>query len=326
MLRPPSLAILLLVLLVPLCAAAQDSRTEVARRELLERAERARTEGNHTAALDLATQAARIRQTPSLRLLLAQEHRALGRLVEAFDHATGCVREAEADVTLRNRERLIEVCRSLAAEVEPSLGRIAIHVTPSTAPGLRVRVAGAEFPVALLGVPSPSTPGHVEVRVEAEGFEAATRAADVVAGRESRVDMTLTRTGAVDVPRAAPAAMSPTPTSTRSEGTGAAPWVLVGGGAAVLGAAAVLFVMSNGARDDRDTACGANGCLDRARDDDARYRDMLLGANVALGVGTAATIGGLVWWLVGRSSARPSAQASVAPLAQGALFEVGGTL
>lgn len=326
MLRPPSLATLLLVLLVPLSAAAQDSRTEVARREILERAERARAEGNHTAALDLATQAARIRQTPSLRLLLAQEHRALGRLVEALDHATGCVREAEADATLRNRERLIEVCRSLAAEVEPSLGRIAIHVTPSAAPSLRVRVAGAELPVALLGVPSPSMPGRIEVRIEAEGFEAATRAADVVAGRESRVDVTLTRTGAAEVPRAAPVAATQTPISTQSGGPGAAPWVLVGGGAAVLGAAAVLFAMSNGARDDRDTACGVNGCLDRARDDDARYRDLLLGANVALGVGAAATLGGLVWWLVGRGSTRSSAWASVAPLAQGALLEIGGTL
>ena len=69
-----------------------------------------------------------------------------------------------------------------------------------------------------------------------------------------------------------------------------------------------------------------NHGLDRARDDDARYRDLLLGANVALGVGAAASIGGLVWWLVGRGSMRSSARASVAPLARGALLEIGGTL
>ena len=68
-------------------ATAQTSPTEIARRDLLDQAEAARAAGDHARALDLATRASQLRVTPSLRLLLAQEHQALGHVLEALDQS-----------------------------------------------------------------------------------------------------------------------------------------------------------------------------------------------------------------------------------------------
>lgn len=172
-------------------AHAQDGRADIARRDLLTRVEAARAAGDHAEALRLGMQAAEIRNTPSLRVVLAQEHQALGHLLAALDQASACVREANADATLRNRDAILATCRSIAAEVEGRLGRIVVEVTPRDATGLRVTVGGADLPRALLGVATPSMPGAVEVRVEAEGMEPTTRTVTLRAGAIETVQLAL---------------------------------------------------------------------------------------------------------------------------------------
>ncbi len=313
----------------PVAVYAQDSRSEVARRDLLERAERARSSGDHAAALTLAMQAAQIRQTPSLRLMLAQEHRTAGHLVEALDHATACVREAQADVSLRNREQLVEVCRTLAAEVEPSIGRLTVRVTPASAAGLRVRVGDTDLPTSLLGVPSPVMPGRVAVRVEAHGFRAASRDVVVAAGSAAQVDVALDAEGTTSSNETAQGVAAATATDSRStstRGPGAGPWVVVGLGAAGVAAGVALFVLSNGAQSRRDDACGSAGCQESARADDESYRSLLYGADVAFGIGGAAVAGGLIWWLAAPRGRSAQTTAAIVPSRDGVTVQIGGSL
>jgi hypothetical protein len=126
--------------------------------------------------------------------MIAQQHRALGHLVDALFQATECAREAEADATLHHRQRAIALCRALAAQLEPSLGRLAVEVSPATAPGLRVRIGEAELSRALLGVAAPMLPGHLRVQIEATGFVPVTRDVDLVAGHNDTVTIQLTPT------------------------------------------------------------------------------------------------------------------------------------
>lgn len=208
------IATLTCVTVAPRLARAQDSRAELARRDLLSRAERARAAGDHAEALALGRQAAEIRATPSLRFMLAQEHRALGHLVDAFDQASACAREADADAAVRNRELLLENCRSLAAEVEPMLARLAVDVAPRSVDGLRVLVGESELPRVLLGVPMPTMPGPVVVRVEATGVAPLTRTLTLAAGHVETLSIELPRPAASDrvessPPRAAELTVAP---------------------------------------------------------------------------------------------------------------------
>lgn len=166
--RPLARAALSLGLLAaPSLALAQNSPAELARRDLIRRAEAARRAGDHALAADLGGRAVQIRSTPSLRMMVAQESEAIDRPVDALDHARNCVREAEADPRLRFRARILATCRAVASRAEGRVGSLVVNVPPSPPEGLRVRVNGAELPPALWGVAYPLAPGAVVVEATA---------------------------------------------------------------------------------------------------------------------------------------------------------------
>jgi hypothetical protein len=92
--------------------ALAQTTNDALRRDLLAQAEQARDPGDHARSVDLATRAAQLRMTPSLGLMIAQEHEQLGHVVEAIDYARRCASDAAGDGTLR--ERIARNCRELA--------------------------------------------------------------------------------------------------------------------------------------------------------------------------------------------------------------------
>jgi hypothetical protein len=315
---------LITVLSLPLTAAAQESTAELARRELLTQAEGASDGGDHARALELATRAARVRMTPSLRLLLAQEHNALGHTIAALDAATRCEREVQADTTLRNRERLLATCAELSATLRARVGRVVVRLEDPP-PGARVTVNGEALAAALWGVAWPALPGAVVVVVEADGYAPFRREVELAAGREETVAVALVAVAA------SPAPPAPTPTRTVAAtrgGAGAGPWVLLGAGALSAGAGLVFWRLQEGALADRDAACTTRACQPAAYEANDAARTWNLAANVAWGVGGAAAAGGALWWLLARPARTPSPTAwsvTVAPLARGAAIVGGGT-
>ncbi len=326
--------ILLAALTFGAAASAQTGPAEVARRDLLRDADAARDAGDHARALELATRAAQIRMTTSLRLLLAQEQEATGHLVEALDHASGCVREAEADTTLHNRERLQRICGALVASITPRIGNVVVQV-PSPPPGLVVRVAGHEVNAALYGVPLPVMPGRVVVEVGGEGIEPSREEVQVAAGaraevrprvqrHEERAARTPLRT-AVD-----PRVVSVAPAERRGPGVG--PWVLVGLGAASAVAGGVLLAVASAYHSDSGNLCPALTCrsdadIQTARGLDDSYVTFWNSGIAALSAGGAVVAVGLLWYAVApRGERSRSVSWSVAPTALGVSLSVGGDL
>lgn len=97
----------------------------------------------------------------------------------------------------------------------------------------------------------------------------------------------------------------------RSVGAGAAPWVVVGVGAASLVVSGVFFALRGAALSDRDAACGTStgvcalgtdasfAAATRAQSDAHTFNAL---TNVSLGVGAAALAGGVLWWALARST------------------------
>lgn len=261
----------LFVLAVPRLAAAQDPRAEIARRELLQQAERARARGDHAGAVTFGTRALEIRATPSLRLMLAQAHEALGHPLDALDQATACAREAIADSSLRNREQLIEGCRELSETLGARVARVVLRVTPREAPGLRVRIGDREVPTTLLGIPMPVVPGSVSVVAESSDARTARRTLTLAPGRTQEIELSLAQTApnqaATPQPTAAmtadvPSPIAPAPTD---DGVVASParrtwgWVALGLGIVGLGIGIGGVVMREGGAIDYNGAPLSNG-------------------------------------------------------------------
>jgi len=305
-------------------AQAQTSREELARRELIERAEAAQTAGNHADAVRLGAQAAAIRQHPSLRLFLAGEYQQLNRFVEALAEARACVREAENDRSLRNRDRIRTACNEIATAAEPRIGRVQVQVQGTLPEGAEVHVGEEEVRASLLGAPLPVSPGELRVRVEAPGFEPFSVNVTVASQQTVVVPVRLVAVAAPVAPPVAPVtpvapvapvvAVTPpvmpvaphtAPPPPESRGPGAGPWVLMGVGAASLIGGVVSFSASISAEESLSTSCVEGGTC--TTEDDGHLSDIdtydTVGA-LGLLVGVGALTGGIIWYAVAPRSTR----------------------
>lgn len=319
----------LAALLSSVAAVAQDAPTEIARRDFIQQAQQAATAGDHPRALDLASRAGRIRMTTTLRMMIAQEHNALGHTLDALDFAVRCAHEAEANQGLADRERVLEACRALETSLRARVGRVTVRVPEPTPSGLRVRIQGSEVDSALWGVPYPVVPGSIVVEAVAGDGAAFRSELSVEGGATAEVSVVLT-----------PGVRLGPDTGGARRGRGAGPWILAGAGAVILGSSALFLVLRDGAVSDRDgaaestrVACDASAAScdyssSRASDDQARTYNLL--TNVALGVGAAALAGGVLWFVLARPSAesptRTALRWDVMPVRGGAMLGVGGSL
>lgn len=304
-------------------AGAQDSRAELARRDLIQRAETARRAGHFEEALESASRAAQIRQTPSLRLLLAQAHGELGHVLEALEQARACVREAEADASLRNRELVRSGCQEVAERMEPRVGRLTVRMAPTLPAGVAVRVGDGELNAALLGVPVPTMPGSVTVRAEAAGYRPYEETLQIRPGESGELVVNMEREPVVAIasppPRASGAAEA-------RRGPGAGPWVVLGVGVAASVTGGVMLGLAESERQTRDRAT-AQGPAEAA---DASFRTYAYIGDVLLGLGVAGVVGGVLWRVLARDQGEGPGHATprvaLSPTAGGATISLGGSL
>jgi hypothetical protein len=318
------------VCLAPSIAAAQTTPNDASRRALLEQAERAYAHGDHAAALRLAQRAGETRMTPSVLLLIAQEHNALGHTLDALAAAESCLRVAEADPSVPQRREILSLAGRLRDALRARVSYVTVRVAPEAPEGLRVFVQGAELAAGQWGVAQAALPGATTVVASAPTGSFESRVM-LDAGGASTVDVVLT-------PRRAPE-VTPEPQATRGpasnwlleRGGGAAPWIVLGTGGALLATSVVFFVLRSGARDDRDALCRVSVCsaddLRAQADYDQSARNYSIVANVTLGAGIVAAAAGTAWILIARRSARPSSALrwQLAPTRDGLSLGLGGT-
>jgi hypothetical protein len=170
-------------------AWGQSDRELATRQELIHHAQSLSDAGNHAEALALGKRAAAIKMSVSLRMFIAQEESADGKIADAYGSARQCAAEAEADAQLHDRERILATCRSLEALLEKRVGRVTIALPSPLPPGVRVVVAGEEVSPALLGAPYVVSPGSIAIEVTATGF--APYASSVQIGEGGTADITV---------------------------------------------------------------------------------------------------------------------------------------
>lgn len=330
-------------------ALGQEGVAEATRRELIRDAEEASAHGDHGRAVDLATRAAQVRMTPSLRMFLAMEFLELRDWLRAYAAAVQCQGEVRADPSVPRRRRLLATCARVEARATPHIGFVVIH-PPADADGLHVRVAGAEVQAALLGVRYPVAAGAVTVDASAPGGSQFHTELRVSEGQSSEVTIALVTSppappsaplpatpstpppaaplpppiaAAVTTPPpsvqpiATPILVAPTVRPSSPPGRGSrwvGPVVLGASGVIVLGLAGVFGALRSSARDARDVA-DANefsppGAAQAEHDN---FQTYTWATNVSLGVGGACVAAGALWFVLSRSSATSPSASALAP-------------
>ena len=316
-----------------------------ARRQLIEQGVQARDAGDHARAVELFTQAGRIEMRPGLRTSLAQEYEALGRHREACEMASRGVDEARADLSRPENGRALQGSAEVAATACRLVGLLHLRLPADALRGLQMIVQGRAVEATGEMVVVAVDPGVAVVQAVAADGRTFRQDVTVRAGETGELVVALQGAPAAAVPApvaAAPAAPGAVPIADTAPvtvaaghrgGAGAGPWIVGGVGVLAFGLAGVFYgVLRAGALSDRDAACHAAtmSCDPAALDAQSRAETATLLTNVALGVGSAAVVGGVVWYLLGRGgSEEPERTAwtwGMGPLAGGAVLRVGGTL
>lgn len=181
---------ILAALLLPAVALAQTEVPFVAvpsRDALIANAQRAADRGAHQEALELALEAARIEESPSLTLFIAQQQGLTGRTAEAIESARRCTAEAERDVALRNRRVIRATCRGLERELLRRVGLVTVSVA-APREDLAITINGAALPRDRWGRATVVEPGDVLVQASA-GAASMRQRLRVRAGEESSIEL-----------------------------------------------------------------------------------------------------------------------------------------
>jgi len=288
-------------------AAAQSATDMGARRDLLHEAERARGSGDHARALDYAQRAGAIQMTPSVRMFIAQENRALEQVIAALDSSDACIRETERDASARNRDAILAGCRDVLSWAQQHVGRVVVNLPPGAPTGLRVLVAGHELNPNFYGVPYVVAPGSVLVEARAPGFRPFRAELNVGVQTSTNVavrlepDPSVAASGVASEP-------PPPPEPSRRAAIPMGAVATLGAGAVALGVSAVFLVVRNSTWNatlaNCQTATDGLHCAPSSETAYQRAETWNTLTNVALVAGGVAVVGGAVWLLLGRTSER----------------------
>jgi tetratricopeptide (TPR) repeat protein len=268
--------------------------------------------------------------SPNTRLYIARCLRELGQLGEAYiEFQRAAAEAADRSQSEPRYAATRDAARQDMEALRPRIGQLTLRA-PHAPEGLEVRVGGVLVPTAMLDVPTPTTPGVLEITATAPGRIAYRQQVTVRAGAtteqaiELRVDPNYvppsnrnasrgdSNGAGPDSERAPPAQPRLVPVT---EGGGVRIGGLVVGalGLGALGAFVGLGVMASGRFTELQTLCGnAGGCGPEWNAEIARGEQLQLFANLSLGLGSAALVAGTVMVIVGGPRERmvPEGEAS----------------
>lgn len=296
-------------------AGAQGRDDDPRRRQLILQAGTLRDRGDHEGALDLARQAAARRMSPSLRLFIAQEEQSLGSTLEALRDARLCSAEFEADPSLAHRDEFLASCRGIVTALSSRVARLTVQA-PLDVPDLAVLFDDEPLPRDAWNSPREVLPGPHTLAARAPGRALFARTLNLPGGASVTVPIALPEVTASDPSHPEPVAPPPRAEPSRSP----MPWVLAGVAGAAFVTGGVLYALRNDALAERDGYCAepAGDCVvpspyaaslaDAAQQRASTYST---GAGISLVVGALSLAGGVVWWIVDRTSPSPAASGAL---------------
>ncbi|MFW5876117.1 MAG: PEGA domain-containing protein [Myxococcota bacterium] len=250
-------------------ADAQDA-AEGAREEFM-RGQQAYQQGDYETAIAAWQAAYELDPRPLILYNLSQAYERYGKLSEAVQALEKYTSEADPS------DPNVETARSRLSKLRERLGRTGIHITDAPG-GAEILVDGHSWGRAPREEPIPLDPGTHRVVLRLEGYEDFRASVGVPAGQ------TIDVAAEMDPETAAAGEAA-------GQGPGIAPWLLVGGGGGVLVTGAILGGVALGKAKDAEFRSG--GEADGAE-------TLALVADVMMGVGAAAAVGGFLWWLLTR--------------------------
>jgi hypothetical protein len=337
----------LALLALPRFAEAQSDRELATRQELIVQASDLADQGKHADALLLAKRAAAIKTTPSLRLFLAHEESALGLLADAYGNGRQCAVEAEADLRLNDRDRILSACKAIEETLRVRVARVTVKLAGRAPPDVHVTISGEDLNPALVGAPYIVSPGKLTVAVTAPGYAPYRADVEVSEGGSTEVDVQLAREQRPEpscgagmervqgtcVQKCAPGFVTHGGECVPAEGAASPParvsaqgvaGIALGGGGVVLLAVGAYFGATALARNaDSAPYCGVGGVKDACYGSGPGLRSEAVHdatiATTLLAVGAASAVAGVVLWVTAPSS---KARASVG--FDGRLLQIGG--
>jgi hypothetical protein len=273
-------------------AGAQSAADVTAARDLFIDASRLAEEGKWPEARERYERSLALKRATLTLYSLGVAQKNTGKLVEALESFRAFLAEPLAPATTPYEQP----AREAIAELEKRIARIDLVLEPAQAKNATVDIDGAAVPPAALGEPRAVNPGVRVVVAKAAGYREARAEVKLVEGQRARVKLVLSPEpgpGGGPGPKAAPVLAAP---------PGAAPFILLGSGAVVLGAGVALGVV---AVNKAGQAPSRNG------PEAAAARTLALAGDVLGGVGLAAAVAGGIVFLARPS--RPSPSPSPAP-------------
>lgn len=243
-------SVIVAVLCLARTAAAQEKDADLERaRALFDRAGELERQGQWPAAQENLRAALRIRETPNLRY-------ALGWALENDDQLLEARTEYELAMRLAQRagnEEVATLASQRIADVDRKTPLVQVRIRGQIARGTRVLVDGREMTIRDDTGTLPVDPGTRVVRVEREGRAASEQTVSATRGVLRVVEVKGDDSITVHDENGAVTDRRPT-----------LPWVLIGGGGALVATGAILFASSSGDASTRDekTAqwCDAVAC------------------------------------------------------------------
>ncbi len=270
--------------------------------------------------------------SPAVRLFLAEEQREVGDIAASMTNAEACSREAAAS-KLADRDEIVRSCRALLGSLQQSAARVVVAVPDLPPPQMAVTVNGRVLPESLYGQPYFLKPGAVRIEAKAPAHRPFQAETVIPPGEEQTVMVSLERDFGPEEPRRSEPVEQPTPRvvrgSPRSSSIG--PYLLFGAGALSFGTSALFLVLRNNAISDLEKQCsGPNHTVcpgtPEARSLQSQISRNNTLTNVALGVGGAAVLGGVLWLVLEKTSSvgNTRARLQIAPRDGGAAVGVAG--
>ena len=296
-------AIFLAIALAALPARADEAQDAALAERLFRDGRELTTRGKLREACEKFRESKRLDPAPGTILNLAHCYEDLGRSASAWAN----YRELETRATKLGQAPRADFARQRAAEIEPTLPVLVVHVAaPSRIEGLVIDNDGSEIGAAAWEARIPIDPGTHRITAKAPGRLPWTTTVEAVKAMPVNVDIPIL---AERVEKSTTAVISAPAQRTIVGPTVGIVTAIVGG--AALGTGLVFGGLAKVENDSaRSDDCDARGCsstgLDRIgrADDFARVSTLLTVSGAAIcGVGLA------VWFLSSRSSGRSSASA-----------------
>src|SRR5262249_9091225 len=124
-------------------------------------------------------------------MFIAQEQASLGLVAEAYGNGRQCAVEAQADLQLHDRDRILAACKAIEQDLHGRVARVAVTLPSRLPPGTRVSISGEVVDPTILESPYVVSPGRLVVEVVAPEYRAFRKEIDVAEGATIEVPVTL---------------------------------------------------------------------------------------------------------------------------------------